>query len=105
MIDKNGLKVSSTLLNFINNEVIPNTNINIDNFWSKFSDVVHELSPVNKALIEKRETIQKKIDDWHKSNKDKDFNKVNYINFLKTIGYLIEEKDDFNHHYQCENDC
>ena len=96
MIDKNGLKVSSTLLNFINNEVIPNTNINIDNFWSKFSDVVHELSPVNKALIEKRETIQKKIDDWHKSNKDKDFNKVNYINFLKTIGYLIEEKDDFN---------
>jgi malate synthase len=96
MIDKNGLKVSSTLLNFINNEVIPNTNINIDNFWSKFSNVVHELSPVNKALIEKRETLQKKIDDWHKSNKDKDFNKVNYIKFLKSVGYLIEEKDDFN---------
>ena len=60
MIDKNGLKVSSTLLNFINNEVIPNTNINIDNFWSKFSDVVHELSPVNKALIQKRENYTKK---------------------------------------------
>ena len=61
MVDKNGLKVSSTLLNFINNEVIPNTNINIDNFWSKFSNVVHELSPINKVLIQKREVIQKKI--------------------------------------------
>ena len=59
-VDKNGLKVNSTLLKFINNEVIPNTNINVDNFWSKFSDVVHELSPVNKALIQKREAIQKK---------------------------------------------
>ena len=96
MVDKNGLKVSSTLLEFINNEVIPNTNINIDNFWSKFSNVVHELSPINKALIQKRETIQKKIDDWHKSNKDKDFNKVEYLNFLKSIGYLIDEKNDFD---------
>ena len=96
MVDKNGLKVSSTLLEFINNEVIPDTNINIDNFWSKFSNVVHELSPINKALIQKRESIQKKIDDWHKLNKDKDFNKVEYINFLKSIGYLIDEKNDFN---------
>ena len=95
-VDKNGLKVSSTLLEFINNEVIPNTNINIDNFWSKFSNVVHELSPINKNLIKKREDLQKKIDDWHKSNKDKDFNKIEYINFLKSIGYLVEEKNDFN---------
>ncbi len=60
MIDKNGLKVNSTLLNFINNEAIPNTDINIDNFWSKFSNAVNVLSPVNKALIQKREIIQKK---------------------------------------------
>ena len=96
MVDKNGLKVSSALLEFINNEAIPNTNINIDKFWSKFSDAVHELSPINKALIQKRESIQKKINEWHKTNKGKDFNKIEYVNFLKSIGYLIEEKDDFN---------
>ena len=96
MVDKNGLKVSSALLEFINNEAIPNTNINIDKFWSKFSNVVHELSPINKALIQKRESIQKKINEWHKTNKGKDFNKIEYVNFLKSIGYLIEEKDDFN---------
>ena len=95
MVEKSGLKVSSTLLEFINNEVIPNTNIDIDKFWNKFSEVVHELSPINKALIQKREIIQKKIDDWHKSNKGKDFNKKEYVNFLKSIDYLIDEKNDF----------
>jgi len=96
MIEKNGLKISSTLFEFINNEVTPNTNINIEEFWSKFADAVHQLSPLNKDLIKKREDIQKKIDNWHKINKEKDFNKIEYINFLKSIGYLIEEKENFN---------
>ncbi len=95
MVDKNGLKVSLNLLEFINTEAIPNTGINVDDFWNKFSDVVHELSPVNRNLIQKRENIQKKIDDWHKSTKEEDFNKAKYINFLKTIGYIAEEKEDF----------
>ena len=60
MIDKNGLKINSILYEFINKEVIPNTDINIDDFWIKFSDIVHELSPINKDLILKRENIQKK---------------------------------------------
>ncbi len=96
MIDKNGLKISSTLFEFINNEVIPDTNINIEDFWSKFSNTVHKLSPINKALIQKRESIQKRIDDWHVSAKGKDFNKLEYISFLKSIGYLIEEENNFN---------
>ena len=95
MIDKNGLKISSTLLEFINKEAIPGTNVIIDEFWAKFSKVVEELSPINKNLIKKREMIQKKIDNWHKSNKDKNFDKTIYLNFLQSIDYLIEEKNDF----------
>ena len=96
MIDKNGLKISSTLLEFINNEAIPNTNIKIEDFWNKFSNIAHELAPINKQLIHKREKIQKKIDDWHKSNRGKDFDKIEYLSFLRSTGYLIEEKNDFN---------
>ena len=96
MIDKNSMKISSTLLEFVNNEVIPDTGVNIEEFWTKFSNAVHELSPINKALIQKREIIQKKIDDWHKSNKGKELNKIEYINFLKSINYLIEEESNFN---------
>ena len=95
IVDKNGLKISTTLFNFINDEVIPGTNVKPDDFWLKFSKTVHELAPINKELLEKRETIQKKIDDWHKSNNGKEFNKTDYVSFLKSIEYLIDEKDDF----------
>ena len=95
MIEKNGLKISSSLFNFINYEVIPDIKIDSEDFWKKFSKVVHELSPINKALLKKRDDIQKKIDDWHKASKGKDLNKIEYLNFLKSIEYLIEEKDDF----------
>ena len=95
MVDKNGLKISSTLFEFINNEAIPNTGVKNEDFWNKFSNVVHELAPINKKLIQKRENIQKKIDAWHKSRKEKDFDKNEYVNFLKSIGYLIEEKNNF----------
>ena len=96
MEEKNGLKINSTLLEFINNEVMPGLNVNREEFWSKFSKVVHDLAPLNKKLIEKRENIQKKIDNWHKENKGKQFSKDEYISFLKSIDYLIEEKEDFN---------
>ena len=62
MIDKNGLKISLTLYEFINREAISGTDINIDVFWQKFSDAVHELSPVNKSLVKKRESIQQEIE-------------------------------------------
>ena len=87
VIDKNGLKISSTLFEFINNEVLPGTDIKSDDFWNKFEKIVHELSPINKSLIEKRETIQKKIDEWHKINKSKNFDKTVYIAFLKSISF------------------
>ena len=95
LIDKNGLKINSVLVDFINNEAIPGTRIKPDDFWHRFESIVHELTPINKALIKKRETIQKKIDDWHKNNAGKDFNKKEYINFLRSISYIFEEKEDF----------
>ena len=95
IIEKNGLKISSVMFDFVNNEAIPETGLDPDQFWAKFSEVVHEMAPTNKYLIEKRETIQKKIDDWHKSNKGKDFDKTEYIKFLKSLDYLIEEKNEF----------
>ena len=96
LIEKNGLKISSKLLNFINNEVLPDTNVKADEFWNKFEKIVHELAPINKNLIEKRKDIQKSIDEWHKKNIGKDFNKKEYTKYLKSISYLLEEKEDFN---------
>ena len=96
LIDKNGLKISSKLFDFINNEAIPGTGIKIEEFWNNFEKTVHELAPINKNLIEKRENIQNKINDWHKQNAGKELNKKEYTKFLKSISYIVEEKDDFS---------
>ena len=95
LTEKNGLKISSKLFDFINKEVIPGTDIKTDEFWVSFAKTVGELAPINKNLIKKRESIQKKIDDWHNQNKGKDLNKKEYKEFLKSISYIIEEKEDF----------
>jgi malate synthase len=94
--EKNGLKINTKLLDFVNNEIIPGTGIKSEEFWTSFAKIVHELAPINKKLIQKREDIQKKIDEWHKKNKGKDLNKREYLDFLKSISYIVEEKDDFN---------
>ena len=94
-VAKGNLKVSSAFLDFINNEVIPGTNIDPNDFWNKFDNTVHELAPVNKKLLDKREEIQKKIDDWHKQRKNTELNQNEYVKFLKSINYIEEEKDNF----------
>ena len=95
VIDKNGLKISLVLFDFINNEALPGTNIKSDDFWNKFEKVVQEISPINKNLLKKREIIQKKIDEWHKNNKGQDLDKKKYLTFLKSISYITEEKENF----------
>ena len=95
LISKNELKINQTLFNFINEEVLPGTDIVQDDFWSKFANVVHELAPINKKLIEKREKIQKQIDDWHLNNSKEKFDKKKYTQFLKSISYIVEEGDNF----------
>ena len=94
-ITTNDLKVNQTLYDFVNHEVLPGTDINQDTFWIKFSKVVHEISPINKKLIEKREKIQKQIDEWHLVNSKEKFNKDKYTEFLKSISYLVKEGEDF----------
>ena len=91
----NDLNIDENLIKFINDEAIPGTGLDSNHFWKEFSNVVHELAPKNKNLIKKREEIQKKIDDWHLSNKDSTLDKNKYTEFLKSINYIVEEKDNF----------
>ena len=49
------LSVSNVLVNFINKELLPGTNITKSRFWVGLSKTLHELSPKNKKLLETRE--------------------------------------------------
>ena len=93
---KNGnLEVSPELDSFLRNEVLPGLDIEPDQFWNSFETVLAEFAERNKSLLDKREDIQKKIDDWHLARKGSDHNHEEYLNFLKDIGYLLDEGDDF----------
>jgi malate synthase len=89
------LQVDTELLDLINGEIIPQTTIEIEDFWKSFEKIINEYSPINKVLLEKRDNLQREIDTWHKTHKYDKSNLDEYKAFLKEIGYLIEEKEDF----------
>jgi len=95
-IDKGNLKVNYDLLEFVNDELLPGTNIDPIKFWSGFDKAVHELTTINKKLLFIRDEMQKKIDKWHVDNKGKEFDTKAYENFLKEIGYLVKEGPAFS---------
>ena len=93
---KNGnLQVSSELDSFLRDEVLPGLNIEPEQFWNSFEKVLMEFKPRNLSLLEERKNLQQKIDDWHLERRGEAHNQKEYIKFLKEIGYLKEEKDDF----------
>ena len=91
----NNLKVSNKLFEFVNEELLKDTNISPKNFWSGFDKCIHELTPKNRELLKIREDLQKKIDNWHIKNKGNQINLENYKKFLKDIGYIKDEGPDF----------
>ena len=94
-IKKNNLSVAKVLFDFVENELLKGTNITPNHFWQGFDRVVHELAPINRKLLEDRETLQQEIDLWHKKNRSKKFDYNEYKNFLIKIGYLKKEGPDF----------
>ncbi|WP_077214371.1 malate synthase G [Bacillus dakarensis] len=87
------LQVADIFADFINNEALPESGIDRESFWAGFEALINDLAPVNKALLAHREVIQEKIHTWHKENKEFDFNQ--YKAFLKEIGYLEPEVEDY----------
>ncbi len=94
-VQKANLQIDTQLYNFIENEVIKNHSIDTDVFWQGFSRLVHELAPINRQLLQKREDLQSQIDAWHDANKGPIQNMKDYQTFLKEIGYLVEEPASF----------
>lgn len=83
-----GLKVSRTLFDFIETEVLPDLHISSDHFWGGFADYINELAPVNAQLLERRQTIQQLIDEHEKSSPGHHEGIERYRDFLTSIGYI-----------------
>ncbi|WP_289080496.1 malate synthase G [uncultured Sulfitobacter sp.] len=93
--DKNGLQVAAELVDFIEGAALPGTGIDAGTFWAGLSELVHDLGPKNRALLQTREDMQAKIDSWHKERAGQPHDADAYTSFLREIGYLVPEGPAF----------
>ncbi len=90
-----GLKVAKILHDFVVNEVIPGTGIEAAAFWQGLDQIIHRFAPVNRALLQRRDDLQAKIDDWYRGQRGRPFDEGAHKAFLKGIGYLVPEGPAF----------
>ena len=91
-VDRSGLKVADVLAGFVEIEVLPGTGIDAARLWDGLAAILSRFTPVNRALLAKRDDLQTKIDAWHAANA---FDAAAYEAFLREIGYLVPEPAPF----------
>src|ERR1700732_209161 len=87
-VNAGGLQVARPLYDFVNAEAIPGTGIDAKAFWQGLGALIDDLAPRNRALLDKRDAMQRQIDAWHLDNRGKAIDTGAYLEFLRGIGYL-----------------
>ena len=90
-----GLRIAPELVDFIETRALPGTGIEASAFWAGLSALIHDLGPENRALLDKRQALQDRIDAWHIAHRDRPHDHEAYRAFLTEIGYLLPEGPDF----------
>lgn len=94
-IQHSGLQIAKPIYQLVNDQICPGTGIEPDQFWPAFAKIINHFAPINRQLLEKRETLQAQIDSWHHQHRD-DFNFADYKAFLQRIDYLVPEGPSFS---------
>ncbi|MEM7129749.1 MAG: malate synthase G [Chloroflexota bacterium] len=90
------LHIDQQLHDLIQDEIAPGTGVDPTDFWTAFEQIVADLGPKNRALLERRDALQKQIDEWYISGQGQSASAKERKAFLSEIGYLLPEGDDFS---------
>lgn len=90
------LQVFPGLANLLETEVLPVLGRDANGFWQGFADLLTRFAPRNRALLERRDTLQWQIDDWHRGRRGQPHDPAAYRAFLESIGYLVPEPAPFS---------
>ena len=90
-----GLKVAKVLCDFVVHEVIPGTGIDAASFWRGLDDIISRFAPLNHKLLQRRDELQAKIDEWYRGRHGRDMDEAADKAFLQDIGYLVPEGPPF----------
>ena len=89
------LSIDPALEALVREEIMPGLGLDAEDFWNSFSQILNDLTPRNRELLEKRDRIQQQIDDWHLNRMGKPHDPQAYQEFLRSIDYLVPEGPDF----------
>ena len=87
--------VDRALAGFVESRVLPGTGLNAEEFWAGFSAIFLRFAPQNARLLALRDEQQARIDAWHQERPGPTFDPVAYMQFLREMGYLVQEPADF----------
>ncbi|MEE3215600.1 MAG: malate synthase G, partial [Pseudomonadota bacterium] len=82
--------VAAELDQFINDQALPGTGIDPEDFWKGVDAIFHDLAPENRELLAERDALQLKLDTWHREHPGPVSDMAAYQAFLKDIGYLVD---------------
>ncbi|GAA0352577.1 malate synthase G [Bowmanella denitrificans] len=86
MINKGRLAIYPGLYQFIQEQALPGSEVEAEQFWVGFESLLADLIPQNQALLAQRDVLQAQIDDYHSRHPALD--RADYKRFLTDIGYL-----------------
>ena len=84
-----GIKIAKSLHDLVRDEIAPGTGVAPDAVWTLLDSIVHTLGPRNRALLEKRDALQTKIDAWLGERRGAALEPQATAAFLREIGYLV----------------
>jgi len=89
------LTISPVFAQFVEGDLLPAIGISPEDFWPGLESIINDLTPVNRALLEKRDEIQRQIDRWHIARRGQAWDHDEYVAFLESIGYLAAAGEPF----------
>jgi len=94
-VSVHGLQVARELHDFVVRKALPGSGVDAEKFWAGFAALATSQMPTNRALLATRDRLQAAIDTWHRENPERPVDLVDYTSFLREIGYLKPEGNDF----------
>ena len=89
-VTRGHLQVAAELDRFLVDEALAGIDLDPQDFWAGVEAMLHDMAPRNRALLEKRDALQEKLDDWHRTHPGPIHDISAYREFLHSVGYLVE---------------
>ncbi|HSG90507.1 MAG TPA: malate synthase G [Pseudomonadales bacterium] len=94
-VEAGGLKVAKVIHTLVAEQIAPGTGVEPEAVWNALGEIVRDLGPRNRALLDERDAMQAKIDAWLKEKPEQAMDPEAQRSFLTEIGYLVPEGPDF----------